>query len=282
MQTQTTPRARPDLGFGLGLRRELIEPIIQRKPPIDWLEILSDGYLAAGEAALAELERIGEDYPLVMHGGALSVGGPDPLDQDYLGQLKALARRIEAVLISDHLCWTPPGMSHSYDLRPLPRNEEMIGHLSPRIRAIQDLLGCRILLENVPDPHPPSRDSMPEWEFVARVAEASDSLILLDLNNIILNSVPQGYSPSVYVENLPPERIWQIHLSPLMNKSEYEWDTGNARTHDPVLDLYLRTLEICGPLPTMLERNDDIPPLAELLEELEQIRTLAAGQGSAA
>lgn len=254
----------------------MIGPLIKERPAIDWLEILSDWYLSADAGRLAELEQIREHYPLVMHGGALSVGGPDPLDLDYLSQLKALAERIQPALISDHLCWTLPGMSHSYDLRPLPHTQEMIDYLIPRIRTVQEALGRQLLLENVSGIHPQSAGEMPEWEFVTQIAEASDSLILLDLNNIILNGVAQGFAPAIYVDNLPAERIWQIHLAPLINKSEYEWDTGSESTPDPIWELYLKLIGKCGPVPTMLERNDDIPPLAELLVELEQVKSIAA------
>lgn len=272
---QTQPK-RPKLGFGLGLRRELIRPIIEQQPAIDWLEILSDWYLEAGPGRLDELEQIAAHYPLVMHGGRLSIGGPDTLDGGYLEQLKTLVQRIHPVLISDHLCWTPPGMSHGYDLRPLPHTQEMIDHLVPRIQKVQKTLEQPILLENVSGTHPQNGDEMPEWEFVARVAEASDSYILLDLNNIILNSVPQGFKPYRYVENLPPDRIWQVHLSPLLNKPQYEWDTDTNQIQDPIWNLYRKVISHCGPLPTMLERNDDIPPLAELLEELDQLKHVMA------
>jgi uncharacterized protein (UPF0276 family) len=268
-------RKRPLVGFGLGLRRELVTPIITQRPALDWLEILSDGYLDADKERLSELERMRELYPLVMHGGSLSIGGPDPLDEQYITQLRSLAQRIQPAWISDHLCWTLPGMSHSYDLRPLPRTQEMIDHLTPRIRQVQESLGQRILLENVFDSSPHGRDQMPEWEFLGRVAEASDSLILLDLNNVITNSVPQGFDPSSYINNLPAERIWQIHLAPMMNRSEYEWDADTGAMNDPVWQLYRGTLAICGPVATMLERNDDIPPLEELLEELDQARMIA-------
>ena len=267
-----TRQQRPRLGFGLGLRRELVRPLIEQRPTIDWLEVLSDTYLNADIEQLAELERIHDLYPLAMHGGALSVGGPDPLDWDYLSRLKSLAERIQPVLISDHMCWTPPGMSHSYDLRPLPYTCEMIEHLIPRIESVQETLGQPLLLENIPDTHPRSGDEMPEWEFLGRVAEASDCRILLDLNNILLNSVPQAFEPSTYIANLPADRIWLVHLSPLMNKAEYEWDTGSTPIPDPTRDLYLQIIDRCGSMATMLERNDDIPPLAELLEELEQVK----------
>ncbi len=268
-------RNRPLVGFGLGLRRELVTPIINQRPAVDWLEILSDRYLDADKERFTELERIRQLYPLVMHGGSLSIGGPDPLDEQYISQLRSLVERIQPVWISDHLCWTLPGMSHSYDLRPLPRTQEMIDHLTPRIRQVQESLGQRILLENISDSSPHGHDQMPEWEFLSRVAEASDSLILLDLNNIITNSVSQGFDPWTYINNLPLERIWQIHLAPMMNRSEYEWDADTGAMNDPVWQLYRETLAICGPVATMLERNDDIPPLEELLEELDQARMIA-------
>jgi uncharacterized protein (UPF0276 family) len=274
-QSHTDLNQRSDLGFGLGLRREMVLPIIEQQPQLDWLEILSDWYLESDSRQLDELLRIRERYPLVMHGGALSLGGPDPLDETYLAQLQTLAERIRPAWISDHLCWTLPGMSHSYDLRPLPRTQEMIDHLIPRILTVQERLGQRILLENISDPGLSRDNQMPEWEFLARVAEASDSLILLDLNNILSNSLSQGFSASKYVKNLPAERIWQIHLAPLVNRSEYDWDADARLENDPVWLLYGEVLGTCDPVSTMIERNDDIPPLEELMEELEQARSFA-------
>lgn len=265
---------RKNLGFGLGLRRELVGPILEQRPPLDWLEITSDAYLDFDSDGFTRLEQIRDHYPLTMHGASLSVGGPDPLDQHYIRQLKQLAERIRPAWISDHLCWTPPGMSHSYDLRPLPRTQEMIAYLTPRILEVQEALGERILLENVTDIHPHTTEYMPEWEFLSHVAESADCLILLDLNNLISNSVAQGFDPSDYIHRLPARRIWQIHLAPLMNKSEYEWDADTGKVNDPVWQLYQELFTRCGPVTTMLERNDDIPPLEELLEELEQARVI--------
>jgi uncharacterized protein (UPF0276 family) len=168
-------------------------------------------------------------------------------------------------------------MSHSYDLRPLPRTQEMIDYLIPRISQVQEALGQQILLENISDPVQHGSEQMPEWEFLSRVAEASDCLILLDLNNIIVNSVPQGFDAKSYIKALPTERIWQIHLAPMMNRYEYEWDADTGAMQDPVWQLYTEILAICGPVATMLERNDDIPPLEELMVELDQARVIAGG-----
>jgi uncharacterized protein (UPF0276 family) len=274
--TQLPPLGpRPDLGFGLGLRRELIQPILTQQPKLHWLEVLSDWYLEADVQQLATLAEIRALYPLVLHGGGLSIGGREPMDKTYLARLKTLAERIRPIMISDHLCWIPAGSLHGHDLRPLPRNPETIAHLVMRIDQVQQTLGQRILLENIPDASIHGDDPMPEWEFVARVAEASDSLILLDLNNIVSNSLWSGFIAQEYIRQLPAERIWQIHLAPMMRRAEYDWDADTSIMDDPVWQLYREVIRICGPVATMLERNDDIPPLAELLRELDQVRQVA-------
>jgi uncharacterized protein (UPF0276 family) len=266
---------RPDLGFGLGLRRELVQPILSQQPKLDWLEILTDWYLDADSQQLAILSEIRTLYPLVMHGGGLSIGSRGPVDRNYLGRLQALAELIQPVMISDHLCWNPPGSSHSHDLRPLPRTPESIAHLSDRIDQVQQALGQRILLENISDPNTYADDQMPEWEFVAQVAESTDSLILLDLNNIVSNSVWSGFVAVEYIRQLPAERIWQVHLAPMMRRTEYDWDADTSVMDDPVWLLYREVIRTCGPVTTMLERNDDIPPLPEMLQELDQAREIA-------
>jgi uncharacterized protein (UPF0276 family) len=173
------------------------------------------------------------------------------------------------------LCWLAGGDAPSHDLRPLPRNRDSITRLVPRIDQVQQTLGQRILLENISDPSTHSDDQMPEWEFVTRVAEATDSLILLDLNNIVSNSVWSGFVALEYIRQLPAERIWQVHLAPMMRRAEYDWDADTTALDDPVWQLYREVIRICGPVATMLERNDDIPPLSELLLELDQARQVA-------
>ncbi|MBL3526884.1 MAG: DUF692 domain-containing protein [gamma proteobacterium endosymbiont of Lamellibrachia anaximandri] len=266
---------RTDPGFGLGLRRELVRPVIAQHPAVDWFEILSDSYLDADEETMDQLLQIGAEYPLLMHGAGLSIGGPDPLDEAYISQLKTLMQRVEPIAISDHLCWTLPGQSHSYDLRPLPRTIEMIDHLSPRIREVQERLGRRLMLENISAYHQESGDQMPEWDFMTAVAEASDSLILLDLNNVLSNCNRLGLEPMAFVRNLPAQRIRQIHLAPPASDVERQGDPAEAVKSDPIWQLYRDTLKYTGRVATMIERNDDIPPLEEMVKELEQARTIA-------
>ena len=265
---------RPDLGFGLGLRRELVQPILAQQPKLDWLEILTDWYLEADTQALADLDALRSLYPLVMHGAALSIGNREPLDKAYLARVKTLAERFRPSMISDHLCWTPPDSPTHLDLRPLPRNRQTITYLTDRIDQVQQYLGQRILLENISDPSVAGDDQMPEWEFVAQVAELTDSLILLDLNNIVSNSVWAGFIALDYIKQLPAERIWQIHLAPMMRRTEYDWDADTHTMDDPVWLLYREVVRACGPVATMLERNDDIPPLADLMLELDQARKI--------
>jgi len=263
------------LGFGLGLRRELVQPILTQRPDLDWLEILTDWYLQADAQALSKLEEIRAHYPLTLHGGALSIGNPAPLDTSYVKRLRDLAERIQPSMISDHLCWTPADSRFPQDLRPLYRDRQSIARLSDRIDQVQQILGQRILLENISDAHTADIDQMPEWEFVAEVAERSDSLILLDLNNIVNNSVWGGFVALEYIGNLPAQRIREIHLAPMMRRAEYDWDADTQSLDDPVWQLYREVIRHCGPVATMLERNDDIPPLSELLLELDQTREVA-------
>jgi uncharacterized protein (UPF0276 family) len=252
----------------------LIIPILEEKPPLDWLEILTDCYLDADPQRLAELEEIRAAYPLVMHGGGLSIAGPEPLDPSYLAKLRSLADRLEAVMISDHLCWIPDSLSENYIVQPLPRTRVMIQQLIPRIVRVQEYLGQRILLENISGAKPLETDQMPAADFISEVAEGSDSLILLDLNNVISSSLATGLDPLAYINRLPAERIWQIHLAPMVSRTEYAWDADTSPCEDPVWQLYRNLIQRCGPVPTMLERNDDIPPLSELLEELEQAKQI--------
>ena len=163
-------RMLPDLGFGLGLRKDHYETILSERPRVDWFEALTENYLVPGGKPLHYLERIREHYPLVLHGVSLSIGGSDPLDRDYLAQLKALAQRIEPVWISDHLCWTGLHGINAHDLLPLPYTEEAVEHVARRVRQVQDYLGRRILLENVSSYLGYRASDMSEWEFLSAVA----------------------------------------------------------------------------------------------------------------
>ena len=267
---------RPPLGFGLGLRVEHYDAILSQSPEVDWFEALTENYLVPGGKPLHYLTRIRERYPVVMHGVSLSIGSTHPLDREYLSQVKALAARIEPEWISDHLCWTGVAGRNLHDLLPLPYTEEALANVVARVRTVQDILGRRILLENVSS-YVSFRDSrLTEWEFLKAVAESSDCLILLDVNNIYVSSVNHEFDPHDYLNAIPVERVQQIHLAGHENHGEYLIDTHDHPVPDPVWDLYSAAVRRFGNVSTMIERDANIPPLEELCAELAGARSVAA------
>lgn len=273
----TPSRCHPHLGHGLGLRVDHYEAILaDPSVPIDWLEIVTENYLVPGGRPLDYLERFRARYRLVMHGVSLSIGGTDPLDRRYLRDLRALAARIEPAWISDHLCWTSVDGMQLHDLLPLPYTEEAVAHVAARIGQVQDAIGRRLVLENVSSYVAYHASQMPEWTFLAAVAEAADCLILLDLNNLYVSSVNHGFDPLDYLAGLPAARIQQFHLAGHSTGGTLLIDTHDAAVADPVWRLYAEALRRYGAVTTMIERDDAIPPLAELLAELSVARGIAA------
>ncbi len=266
---------RPNLGFGLGLRTEHYETILADKPPVDWFEVITENYLVPGGKPLHYLDRIRADYPMVMHGVSLSIGGTDALNFDYLRQVKTLAERIEAAWISDHLCWTGVNGVNLHDLLPLPYTEEAIQHVVDRVKTVQDFLGRKILLENASSYITYSHSEMSEWEFLGAVVERADCLILLDINNIYVSAHNHGFDPLVYLDNVPANRVQQFHIAGHLNLNNIIIDTHGDSVIDPVWALYEAALHRYGPVSTMIERDDNIPPFGELLAELEMARQIA-------
>ncbi|PJE10210.1 DUF692 domain-containing protein, partial [Legionella sp.] len=264
----------PYLGFGLGLRPEHYEDILLLKPDVDWFEIISENYLIPGGKPLYYLDKIRENYPVVMHGVSLSIGSADPLDRVYLKELKSLAERINPVWISDHLCWTGVQGLNMHDLLPIPYTEEAIAHIVSRIKEIQDYLGRRILIENVSSYLTYIQSEMTEWEFISEIANQADCYLLLDVNNIYVSSINHNFDALEYVNAIPSERVVQIHLAGHSDYGTYIIDTHDAPIIQPVWDLYAKTIAKLGPRSTMIERDDNIPPLAELLVELNQARKI--------
>jgi len=275
-------RVLPKLGFGLGLRTDHYEAILQEAPRVDWFEALSENYMVGGGKPLRWLERIRERYPVVLHGVSLSIGSTAPLDRAHLIQLKALAERIQPAWISDHLCWTGIAGRNLHDLMPLPHTEEAVHHIAARVREVQDFLGRRILLENVSSYVDFAHSALPEWEFLKAVAEAADCLILLDVNNIYVNSQNHGFDPLTYLRAVPARRVQQIHLAGHSRSGELLIDTHDHPVPEPVWALYAEAVRRFGAVATMVERDDDIPPLAELVLELDRARAIAADNLAAA
>jgi uncharacterized protein (UPF0276 family) len=264
------------LGFGLGLRVDHYEAILADNPEVDWFEALTENYLVPGGKPLDYLMRVRERYPMVLHGVSLSIGSTQPLDWTYLAQLKALAARVEPEWVSDHLCWTGIAGRNMHDLLPLPYTEEALANVVERVRTVQDILGRRILLENVSS-YVTYRDSqVTEWQFLREIAERADCLILLDVNNIYVSSVNHEFDPLDYLNAIPTDRVQQIHLAGHENHGDYLIDTHDHPVPDPVWELYGAALRRFGSVSTMIERDANIPPLEELCSELDAARQLAA------
>ncbi len=271
-----TGKQQPSLGFGLGLRPPHYQDILDRRPAVDWFEILSENYMVSGGKPLYFLDRIRADYPMVMHGVSLSIGSTEPLNEQYLGELKRLAARIEPQWISDHLCWTGIGGLNLHDLLPLPYTEEGIAHVADRVARVQDCLGRQILLENVSSYVTWQASTLSEWDFLAAVAERADCLVLLDVNNIYVSSRNHGFDPQEFLAGIPVERVHQIHLAGHSHNGELLIDTHDHPVPDPVWELYAAAIRRFGAVPTMIERDANIPPLEDLLQELDAARRFSA------
>ncbi|MBT8768141.1 MNIO family bufferin maturase [Metapseudomonas boanensis] len=264
-----------NLGFGLGLRTQYYQDILDHAPPVDWFEIISENYMVEGGKPLYYLDAIAERYPLVMHGVSLSIGGPHDLDRDYLRRLKSLAGRVRPRWISDHLCWSRGSAHQLHDLLPLPFTEESLAHVSERVNQVQDVIGRSLVLENVSSYLRCTDSEMSEWQFLAALAERTDCELLLDVNNVYVSARNQGFEPWDFISALPAGAIRQLHLAGHSDYGHYLIDTHDQPVCDPVWALYQHTLAHLGPVSTLLERDDHLPPLDELLSELQKARALA-------
>lgn len=265
-------------GFGIGLRTEHYADFRARPPRdwgVDWLEIISENFLVPGGRPLAHLDAIRRDTPIAMHGVSLAIGSAEPLDSSYLRALKGLIDRVEPCRVSDHLCWGRIDHRYLHDLLPLPYSEAMLSHVVARVAQVQDLLGRRLLLENVSSYVGWQADEMGEAEFLAEVARRADCEILLDVNNVWVSAQHHGFDPQRFIDTLPAQRVRQLHLAGFSMSEDGPIDTHDHPVSDPVWSLYAYTVARLGPVPTMIERDDHIPPLPELLCELDTARRVA-------
>lgn len=262
--------------LGLGLRPEHYNDLLANPGCVDWLEALSDNYLVPGGKPLYFLDKLRAEYPMALHGVALDVGGSDNLDSDYLRQLRALADRIEPMWVSDHLCWTGVDGINLHDLLPLPYTETVARHVASRIRQVQDALQRPFLLENVSSYLGYVESDMPEWTFLVSIAEQAGCSLLLDVNNIYVNSINHAFDPHDYLAAIPRHLVRQIHLAGHSNLGNYLIDTHDHPVADAVWDLYAAATQRFPGVAAMIERDDHIPPLAELLTELDRARAIVA------
>jgi len=270
------PRRHLGAGFGLGLRTAHYSSFLGERQPIDWLEIISENYLVPGGKPLQMLDRIRAEYPMVMHGVSLSIGavaGPDPV---YLQQLRALIARVQPLWVSDHLCWTGVHGRQMHDLLPLPYTEEALRLVARNVQQVQEALGRRLVLENVSSYIEYASSAMSEAQFLRELCARTDCLLLVDLNNIHVSAVNHGFSALAYLDELPAAHVQQFHLAGHSDHGDHLIDTHDHPVADPVWTLYRQALQRFGAVPTMIERDDSIPPLAELVAELDTARALAA------
>jgi uncharacterized protein (UPF0276 family) len=257
----------PPTGVGIGLRTPHVRQVLEERPPMPWLEIHSENYYVDGGPALKVLDRIRADYPLSLHGVGMSLGSTDPLDRAHLAKLARLIERTEPAFVSEHLCWSGVDGRALNDLLPLPYTEEALAHVCQRVTAVQDFLGRQILVENVSSYLAFAEATIPEWEFVAAVARRTGCKLLCDVNNIHVNAVNHGFDADGYLAALPHEAVAEIHLAGFDVTETCLIDTHGAPVAPAVWTLYRRAIARFGPVPTLIEWDTDIPPLATLLAE---------------
>ena len=267
----------PFTGFGLGLRKEHHADVLARAQPLDFVEIISENFMACGGRALHTLDAVRERHRVAMHGVSLSLGSAHGLSPDYLSELKALARRIDPLWVSDHLCWTGPPGFNSHDLLPLPYTEEALDICAANIGRAQDVLERPLLVENPSSYLSFADNSFSEWQFLTALTERTGCYLLLDVNNIYVSSVNHRFDPHEFIAAIPADRVRQMHLAGHSQGPEGMLiDTHDAPVCAEVWELYERAVRRFGPCATMIERDDAIPPLAELLAELDLARAAAA------
>ena len=264
----------PRLGCGVGLRSQHYPVVTETWPQMDWFEAISENYMDTGGRPLHILEKVRQHYPIALHGTALSIGSVDPLNQNYLERLKKLIARIDPFIVSDHLCWSGAVGETLHDLLPLPFTEEAVQHVAGRVGQVQEYLGRPILLENVSTYVTYRHSTMPEWEFLSEVSKRSGCGILLDLNNLYVNSVNHRFDPYEYLKNIPGERVGQFHLAGHTDMGTYLFDTHSAPVIEAVWALYREALRLFGPVSTLIEWDENIPPYEQLAEEVKRARRI--------
>lgn len=265
----------PFAGFGLGLRRTHYADFLDSEVPVDFVEVISENFMVAGGRPLATLDRVRAKHPVILHGVSMSIGSAHGLDEDYLSRLRRLAERIEPLWVSDHLCWTRTSAHNSHDLLPMPYTQEALQVVCDNIDRAQETLGRAMLFENPSSYLTFLEDEMSEWEFIAAMAQRTGCFLLLDLNNIYVSAVNHGFEPRAYVDGLPLERVRQIHLAG-HTPGDIIIDTHDREVCDAVWDLYAYAIARLGTVATLIERDDRIPPLPELLAELDRARAFAS------
>jgi hypothetical protein len=262
-------------GFGLGLRRDHYRDFLEGEVAVDFVEVISENFMVDGGRPLRILEQVRAKLPVILHGVSMSIGSAHGLDPDHLTRLRALADRIDPLWVSDHLCWTRTSAHNSHDLLPMPLTRAALDLVCDNVDQAQEVLGRALLFENPSSYLSFPQDEFTEWQFLAEMSRRTGCYLLLDVNNIQVSASNHGFDPLDYLAGIPADRVRQVHLAG-HTPGEIVIDTHDRPVCDAVWALFARAMALLGPVAVMIERDDAIPPLPELLSELDQARSLAA------
>lgn len=262
-------------GFGLGMRKPHYAAFVEGQVDVDFVEVISENFMVDGGQPRRILRQVREHYPVALHGVSMSVGSAEALDPHYLERLRMLIDEIEPLFVSDHLCWTGIGGFNSHDLLPLPYDEETLDVVGANVGRAQDALGRAMLIENPSSYIAFDHSTMTEWQFLDALCERSGCGLLLDVNNVFVSAANHGFDAIDYLDGIPAHRVRQVHLAGHSKGETMLIDTHDQPVCNSVWDLYATLIGRLGPVATMIERDDSIPPLAELLGELDIARRLA-------
>ncbi len=270
----------PNPGLGLGLRSKHFNHILEHNPAVDWFEVISENFMDSGGRPRHVLRQLAERHPVVMHGVSLSIGSTDPLNQEYLEKLKALAAEVKPLWISDHLCWTGVNSLNTHDLLPVLLNEESLKHICGRINIIQDFLERPVVFENPSTYLTFKQSTIPEWEFLRYMTEETGCGLLLDVNNVYVSGFNNDFDPVRYIEQLPHESIVQMHIAGHQHCGSHIIDTHDRNVVNDVWKLFNLAWQLTGGVATLLEWDSNIPDFetyhAELLKSKRYMSSFSA------
>ncbi len=269
-----------DLGVGLGLRLAHLQHVVDHRPPVDWFEVMSETFMDSGGRRRYLLDQVAERYPVALHGVALSIGGTDPLDFDYLARLARLASGVRARWVSDHLCWTGMQGATAHDLLPIPYDEATLAHVVERVGIVQDYLGRPLVLENATTYLQFTTTTLSEPEFLGRLTEATGCALLLDVNNVYVCAQNLGFDPVAYIRALPLDHVVEVHVAGHTDLGTHLLDSHDAPVAPPVWDLYRLAMELTGGVSTLVEWDSSLPPFDDLAAEAEKARAIKAAVGA--
>ncbi|HEY4001625.1 MAG TPA: DUF692 domain-containing protein [Candidatus Xenobia bacterium] len=268
----------PDLGLGLGLRREIHQAVLDQNPPVGFFEVFPENYMFTEGRPMTYLEQVAERWPMTLHCLQINVGSTDPLDRAYLDRLATIARHTRAVYISDHLAWTTFGGYNLHEVLPVPYTEESLRHVAGRIRQVQDVLERPLFIENSTGYLAYRQSTMSEGEFLARLSVEADCGLLLDVNNAYINGTNHGFDPADLIQKLPSERIGYVHVAGHATHGTSRRDTHDQAVAPAVWELYRLAEEHTGGRTTLLEWDARVPPLPDLCKELAKTLPLLSGR----